>query len=194
LSICAMLLAGPAFAMNKAELIDAIASKSGLSKADSKRALEGFIDATAEVLRKGDNVSLMGFGSFSTSRSIGSDSCETMQVPHFEYDPATGVCVDGECRSCATDDEEIARHMSALTSIDPKTSLVVIETIKSEIIAELFESNRDVKIRGLGQFAAYIEAKASRRGRNPQTGKEIKIAAKRVVKFKAGAALSNKVN
>lgn len=32
--------------MNKSELVDAMASKSGLSKADSKRALEGFIAAT----------------------------------------------------------------------------------------------------------------------------------------------------
>ncbi|MCC6401932.1 MAG: HU family DNA-binding protein, partial [Flavobacteriales bacterium] len=35
--------------------------------------------------------------------------------------------------------------------------------------------------------------RAARKGRNPQTGKEIKIAAKKVVKFKAGADLSNKV-
>ncbi|NVK10108.1 MAG: HU family DNA-binding protein, partial [Tenacibaculum sp.] len=39
-----------------------------------------------------------------------------------------------------------------------------------------------------------VSKRAARTGRNPQTGKEIKIAAKNVVKFKAGAGLSNSVN
>ena len=89
--------------MNKAELDDAIAAGSGLSKADSKKALDAFIDATTNTLKKGDRVALVGFGSFSVSK------------------------------------------------------------------------------------------RAARKGRNPQTGKEIKIAAKKVVRFKAGAELSDKV-
>ena len=90
--------------MNKSELVDAIADNSGLSKADSKRALDGFTGAVEGALKKGDKVSLVGFGSFSISN------------------------------------------------------------------------------------------RAARTGRNPQTGKEIQIAAKNVVKFKAGADLSSKVN
>lgn len=90
--------------MNKAELIDAIAAKAGLSKADAKKALDGFISATSGALKKGDRISLIGFGSFSVSQ------------------------------------------------------------------------------------------RAARTGRNPQTGKEIKIAAKKVVKFKAGADLSKTVS
>jgi len=90
--------------MNKAELIEAMASESGLSKADAKRALDGFVGATTNALKKGDRVALVGFGSFS------------------------------------------------------------------------------------------ISARAARKGRNPQTGKEIQIAAKKVVKFKAGAELSGSVN
>ena len=90
--------------MNKAELIEAMASESGLSKANAKRALDGFVDATTTALKKGDRVALVGFGSFS------------------------------------------------------------------------------------------ISARAARKGRNPQTGKEIEIAAKKVVKFKAGAELSGSVN
>ncbi len=90
--------------MNKAELIDAIASNAGLSKADAKKALDGFVDATTKALKKGDRISLVGFGSFSVSK------------------------------------------------------------------------------------------RAARTGRNPQTGKEIKIAAKNVVRFKAGSDLSTKVN
>ena len=53
--------------MNKTELIDAMASNSGLSKADSKKALEGFQAAISGCLKKGDRCSLVGFGSFSTS-------------------------------------------------------------------------------------------------------------------------------
>lgn len=89
--------------MNKAELIDAIASKAEISKVDAKKALDAFVDATANALKKGDRVALVGFGSFSVS------------------------------------------------------------------------------------------SRAARKGRNPQTGKEIKIAAKKVVKFKAGSELASKV-
>lgn len=90
--------------MNKTELIEAIATESGLSKADAKRAIEAFVSTTTSALKKGDRVALVGFGSFSTSD------------------------------------------------------------------------------------------RAARKGRNPQTGKEITIAAKKVVKFKAGAELSVSVN
>ena len=90
--------------MNKAELIDAIATEAGLSKADAKKALDGFVSATANALKAGDRISLVGFGSFSVTN------------------------------------------------------------------------------------------RAARTGRNPQTGKEISIAAKNVIRFKAGAELSGKVN
>jgi DNA-binding protein HU-beta len=50
--------------MNKAELIDAIADSANLTKADAGRALDGFIDAVSNALKKGDTVSLVGFGSF----------------------------------------------------------------------------------------------------------------------------------
>lgn len=89
--------------MNKAELIDAMAKETGMTKADSKKALEAFVATTAKALKKGDRVALVGFGSFAVSK------------------------------------------------------------------------------------------RAARKGRNPQTGKEIKIAAKKVVKFRAGADLSGSV-
>ncbi len=54
--------------MNKAELINAMAEESGLTKADSKRALDAFIQAVTKALEKGDKVSLVGFGSFSVAQ------------------------------------------------------------------------------------------------------------------------------
>ncbi|RKD90988.1 HU family DNA-binding protein [Mangrovibacterium diazotrophicum] len=53
--------------MNKAQLIDAIAEKAGLTKADSKKALDAFVAATTDALKNGDRVALIGFGSFSVS-------------------------------------------------------------------------------------------------------------------------------
>jgi DNA-binding protein HU-beta len=54
--------------MNKAELIEAIASEAKLSKADAGRALDSFVNATTKALKKGDRVALVGFGSFSVAK------------------------------------------------------------------------------------------------------------------------------
>lgn len=54
--------------MNKQELIDSIASQSGLSKADSARALDATFDAITGSLTKGDRVAVPGFGTFATSK------------------------------------------------------------------------------------------------------------------------------
>jgi len=53
--------------MNKAELIDAMASDANLSKADAKRALESLTSNVTSALKKGDKVALIGFGTFSIS-------------------------------------------------------------------------------------------------------------------------------
>jgi DNA-binding protein HU-beta len=51
--------------MNKSQLVDAVASDSGLSKADSARAIDSVIAAVTKSLKKGDDVSITGFGKFS---------------------------------------------------------------------------------------------------------------------------------
>ncbi|MDE5421867.1 HU family DNA-binding protein [Ancylomarina sp. DW003] len=53
--------------MNKAQLIEAMANKAGLTKADAKKALDAFIETTSEALKGEDRVALIGFGSFSVS-------------------------------------------------------------------------------------------------------------------------------
>ncbi len=50
--------------MNKAELIDAIAAAAELSKADAGRALDATVSAITKALKKGDTVTVIGFGSF----------------------------------------------------------------------------------------------------------------------------------
>ncbi len=90
--------------MNKSELVSAIASASGLSKADSEKALNATTETIKSALAKGESIQLIGFGTFS------------------------------------------------------------------------------------------INERSARTGRNPQTGKEIQIAAKKVAKFKPGKALDEAVN
>lgn len=53
--------------MNKSELINAMAVESGLSKVDSKKALDAFINAVGKAMKAGEKVSLVGFGTFSVS-------------------------------------------------------------------------------------------------------------------------------
>ncbi|MBT3207063.1 MAG: HU family DNA-binding protein [Bacteroidetes bacterium] len=90
--------------MNKSELISAMAEGTGLTKVDSKKAVEAFVGIVSNELQGGGKVALVGFGTFS------------------------------------------------------------------------------------------ISERQARTGRNPQTGKEIEIPAKKVVKFKAGSELSDSVN
>jgi DNA-binding protein HU-beta len=51
--------------MNKSQLIEAVAADSGLSKADSARAIDSFVGAVSKTLKKGDEVAITGFGKFS---------------------------------------------------------------------------------------------------------------------------------
>lgn len=50
--------------MNRKELIDALAAKTGSTKVDADRNIAGLIDIITATLKKGDNISLVGFGSF----------------------------------------------------------------------------------------------------------------------------------
>ena len=52
--------------MNKTDLVNAIAA-TGISKADSKQALDAALDAIAAALQQGDKVALLGFGTFSVN-------------------------------------------------------------------------------------------------------------------------------
>ena len=90
--------------VNKSELIDAIAASADITKADAGRALDATVDAITKALKAGDQVTLVGFGTF------------------------------------------------------------------------------------------LVKERAARTGRNPQTGKEIQIAASKVPGFKAGKGLKDAVN
>ncbi len=54
--------------MKKVELVEAVADRAGITKADATRALDATLEAITEALAKGDKVPLVGFGTFSVSK------------------------------------------------------------------------------------------------------------------------------
>ncbi len=72
--------------MNKSQLIDSVAEKAALSKADAKKAVEAFVATVEETLKAGDKLALVGFGSFSISErsartGINPQTKATIQIP-----------------------------------------------------------------------------------------------------------------
>ena len=53
--------------MTKQEFVDEVANKSGLNRRDAGKAVDAFIDAVTDTLKKGDSISFTGFGKFATA-------------------------------------------------------------------------------------------------------------------------------
>jgi integration host factor subunit alpha len=70
-------------------------------------------------------------------------------------------------------------------------SLEIVETLL-EIIKSKLASGEDVLVSGFGKFC--VHKKRERRGRNPATGKDVKLEARRVVTFKCSRKLREKIN
>ena len=92
--------------MNKAELIQAVANSTGLSKAEATRAVDAVVDAIANSLKKGQQVAVVGFGTFSVKHRAARAgrnprTGETIQlfaanVPGFRPGKALKEAVAGE--------------------------------------------------------------------------------------------------
>jgi len=72
--------------MNKNEFIDRVADLSNMSKADATRAVDAVFDAITAALKKGDDVRLVGFGTFSAAKRKAREgrnprTGETIQIP-----------------------------------------------------------------------------------------------------------------
>ncbi len=63
--------------MTKTELVNSMAEKAGLSKADAEKALKAFVDSVTDTLQQGDKISLVGFGTF----SVGDRAARTGKNP-----------------------------------------------------------------------------------------------------------------
>lgn len=81
--------------------------------------------------------------------------------------------------------------MAADAGISKVAAKAALESLTTNVTNSLKKGNK-VALVGWGTWS--VSKRAARNGRNPQTGKAIKIAAKNVVKFKAGAGLSDSVN
>ncbi len=81
--------------------------------------------------------------------------------------------------------------MAADAGITKAAAKKALESFLGNVERSLKDGNR-VSLVGFGSWS--VSNRAAREGRNPQTGKTISIAAKNVVKFKAGSELQNSVN
>jgi integration host factor subunit alpha len=75
--------------------------------------------------------------------------------------------------------------------ITKKESAIIIDEL-FEIIKKTLESGEKVKISGFGNFV--VRQKETRKGRNPHTGDELEIAARKVVTFKPSQVLKRALN
>lgn len=78
--------------MNKTQLVDAMAKKSGLTKVDAKKALDAFIETTTEALKKGDKIALVGFGTFSVTKRAARKGRNPQKPTEVINIPAKNVC------------------------------------------------------------------------------------------------------
>lgn len=85
---------------------------------------------------------------------------------------------------------ELIESMAAEAKISKADAKRALDAFMNQTTKALKKGNR-VALVGFGTFS--INKRKARKGRNPQTGKEIKIAAKKVVKFKPGANLAKQV-
>ncbi|MRS02087.1 integration host factor subunit alpha [bacterium] len=72
-----------------------------------------------------------------------------------------------------------------------KESAELVEMV-FDIIKSTLESGEKIKIAGFGNFV--VKEKADRRGRNPQTGEEIVISARKILTFKPSQVLKSSIN
>lgn len=86
---------------------------------------------------------------------------------------------------------ELIDAMAADAGITKAAAKKALESFLGNIESTL-KSGGKISLVGFGSWS--VSERAARDGRNPQTGETIKIAAKKVVKFKAGAELSDAVN
>ena len=87
--------------------------------------------------------------------------------------------------------QDLVSAMSEKSGLPKKVSEFAINSFV-ESISDALAKGESVQLIGFGTFK--VGKRNARKGRNPQTGKEIKIADKKVAQFKAGKALSEKVN
>jgi integration host factor subunit alpha len=86
---------------------------------------------------------------------------------------------------------DIIEHVYEKVGSSKKESTRIVEMV-FEIIKDTLERGEKIKIARFGNFV--VREKRTRRGRNPQTGQELEISSRRVLKFKASPVLTKALN
>jgi len=86
---------------------------------------------------------------------------------------------------------ELVEHVSTETELTKVSAAAALEAVLDGI-AKALKKGDEVRLVGFGTFS--VRERAAGKGRNPATGKEIKIAASKNARFKAGAALKSSLN
>ena len=87
--------------------------------------------------------------------------------------------------------DHFIKSVSNDVGINKRRSTILVESFM-EIIKKTLENGEDVMISGFGKFC--VKDKTERRGRNPHTGNDMMLGARRVVVFKCSPVLREKIN
>ena len=86
---------------------------------------------------------------------------------------------------------DLVENVYLKTGFSKKESADIVEMI-FDLLKETLENGEKVKIAGFGNFV--VKEKATRRGRNPQTGDEIEISSRKILTFKPSQVLKSSLN
>jgi len=86
---------------------------------------------------------------------------------------------------------EIVERVAEKTGFAKKESMEMVELL-FDVMKSTLETGEKLKITGFGNFE--VKHKADRRGRNPQTGEEITIEARKILTFKPSNMLKDSIN
>ena len=111
--------------------------------------------------------------------------------PNAAVDPVTGPEAIGSGGEQAMTKAEIVEQIYERVGFSKKESAELVEKV-FRIIKDTLAAGEKVKISGFGNFV--VREKNARKGRNPQTGEEIRLAARRVLTFKPSLVLKNVLN
>ncbi len=87
--------------------------------------------------------------------------------------------------------KNLAESIQQELDVTGARSTEILETLL-EVLKRTLESGDEVLIRGFGKF--YVNEKKARRGRNPATGEDLVLPARRVVRFKCSDKLRRRIN
>lgn len=190
--------------MTNSELIERLcAEQTHLFAKEVKDAVKEILEHIASTLENGDRVEIRGFGSFSLHYREPRESrnpktgekveLEGKYVPHFK--PGLELrervnLINRETAVGATTKKELSDNLVDKLGFSQRDAKETVEVFFEEIRKAL-ESGEPVKLSGFGNFD--LRDKNERPGRNPKTGEDIPITARRVVTFRPGQKLMKRV-